>query len=72
MTLGFMSFRYRRMRISMMEASDASKGVNAFQPQYILNDAISAFIGFTFGNILACDYIYKRRTYVVERLHFEK
>ena len=30
------------------------------------------FLGYTFGNLLACDYIYKRRIYIIERLHFEK
>lgn len=39
---------------------------------HVLNDAMMAFIGFTFGNLLAADYIYKRRIYIVERLHFEK
>ena len=72
MTLGFMSYRYRRMRVSMLEAHEASQNVSAFLPQHVLNDAISAFLGFTLGNVLACDYIYKRRIYIVERLHFEK
>ena len=46
--------------------------MSSFQLQHVLNDAMAAFIGFTFGNIMACDYIYKRRVYVIERLHFEK
>jgi hypothetical protein len=29
-------------------------------------------VGFTAGSLIACDYIYKRRIYVIERLHFEK
>lgn len=60
------------MRVSMVEPHEAAKNVNAFQIQHILNDAISAFLGFTMGNLIACDYIYKRRIYIVERLHFEK
>jgi hypothetical protein len=30
MTLGFMSFRYRRMRVSMLEPHEMAKGVSAF------------------------------------------
>lgn len=39
---------------------------------HVLNDGMMAFMGFTFGNLIAVDYIYKRRIYIVERLHFEK
>ena len=56
----------------MLEPHEAAKNTSAFLPQHVLNDAMSAFIGFTCGNLLACDYIYKRRIYIVERLHFEK
>ncbi len=72
LTCGFMSYRYRRMRVSMFEAHEAAKNVSAFDWQHIFNDAISAFVGFTVGSLIACDYIYKRRMYVIERLHFEK
>ena len=67
-----MSFRYRRMRVSMLEPHEAAKGVSSFQFTHILNDAMSAFLGYTLGNLIACDYIYKRRMYVIERLHFER
>ena len=72
LTCGFMSYRYRRMKVSMFEAHEAAKNVSAFDWQHIFNDAISAFVGFTAGSLIACDYIYKRRMYVIERLHFEK
>jgi hypothetical protein len=72
LTCGFMSYRFRRMRVSMTEAHEAAKNVSAFDWQHIFNDAISAFVGFTAGSLIACDYIYKRRVYVIERLHFEK
>jgi hypothetical protein len=72
LTCGFMSYRYRRMRVSMFEAHEAAKNVSAFDWQHIFNDAIMAFIGFTAGSLFACDYVYKRRMYVIERLHFEK
>ena len=71
-TLGFMSYRYRRMRMSMIEAHEAAKNVSMFSFGDILNDAMLVFIGFTIGNLIAADYIYKRRIYIVERLHFEK
>ena len=72
LTMGFMSFRYRRMKVSMLEAHQAAKGVSSFQWAHVFNDAVLAFLGYTLGNLLACDYIYKRRIYIVERLHFEK
>ncbi len=72
LTMGFMSYRYRRMKVSMVEAHDTAKGVSAFQWSHIFNDAVLAFLGYTFGNLIACDYIYKRRIYIVERLHLEK
>ena len=72
LTMGFMSFRYRRMKMSMIEPHQAAKGTSAFTWEHVMNDAIMVFLGYTFGNLLACDYIYKRRIYIVERLHFEK
>lgn len=56
----------------MLEPHQAAQNTSAFSFQYVINDAISAFLGFTLGNLIACDYIYKRRIYIVERLHFEK
>jgi hypothetical protein len=67
-----MSYRYRRMKMSMVEAHDAAKNVSAFSMLHVFNDAIMAFMGFTFGNLISADYIYKRRIYVIERLYFEK
>jgi hypothetical protein len=69
-TCGFMSFRWRRMKISMIEAHEAKR-----ESEFLINifnDAVSALLGFTIGNLIACDYIYKHRTYVVERLFFEQ
>mmetsp|Transcript_21227 Transcript_21227/g.32895 ORF Transcript_21227/g.32895 Transcript_21227/m.32895 type:complete len:94 (+) Transcript_21227:267-548(+) len=37
-----------------------------------LNDLMAGFIGYTAGHLLACNYIYKHRLYLVERLNFEK
>lgn len=57
----------------MLEPHEAAKGASAFNlGQAIFNDGISALLGFVMGNIIACDYIYKRRIYIVERLHWEK
>jgi hypothetical protein len=67
-----MSFRWRRMKVSMIEAHEAAKNVSSFNAMHVLNDGMMAFLGFTFGNLIAVDYIYKRRIYIVERLHFEK
>lgn len=65
-----MSFRFRRMKISMMEPHEAKRDTQFITS--LLNDAISAFIGYTIGSLIACDYIYKHRTYIIERLYFEK
>jgi hypothetical protein len=38
----------------------------------ILNDISLAVIGYFSFHLLSCDYIYKHRQYVIERLAFEK
>ncbi|CDW81990.1 UNKNOWN [Stylonychia lemnae] len=70
LTLGFMSFRARRFKLSGIEGHQQSR-----DPQFlinVLNDGVSAFVGFVCGQLIACDYIYKHRQYVMERLFFEK
>lgn len=69
-TFGYMSFRFRRMKMSMIEAHEAPRDMNFLVN--VINDAILIFFGYTIGHLIACDYIYKRRTYIMERLYFEK
>jgi hypothetical protein len=38
----------------------------------VFNDGLSIVCGYLVGHLIACDYIYKRRGYVIERLYFEK
>lgn len=58
------------MKISMIESHEAKMDNNLLIS--VLNDALSVVLGYTFGNLVACDYIYKRRTYILERLYVEK
>jgi len=37
-----------------------------------LNDLLAGICGFTFGHLFVCNYTYKHRQYVIERLNFEK
>lgn len=71
LTCGFMSYRFRRLKISTLQPHEAPRESN-FIVNVILNDALSALLGYTLGNLIACDYTYKRRMYVLERLYFEK
>lgn len=67
LTCGFLSFKYRRMKISMLEPHEASRDQNFIMS--VFNDAISVLLGYVGAHLLACDYIYKRRTYILERLY---
>ncbi len=58
-TLGFLSYRFRRMKVSMIEPHEAPRETNFLI--HVLNDFMSAALGYTLGNLIACDYIYKRR-----------
>ena len=69
-TCGLLSFKYRRMKMSMIEPHEAPRDPNLFAGY--LNDAVSVMVGYMFGHIVACDYIYKRRAYVIERLYYER
>lgn len=70
LTFGYMSFKYRRMQYSMIEAHEAPRDLNLIGG--IINDALSVFFGYMLGHLFACDYIYKKRPYVIERLAFER
>ena len=68
--MGFMSLRYRRFKFSQIEAHEAPRDYNMLGN--IMNDSIMAFTGYLMGHYMACDWIYKHRQYIIERLHFER
>jgi len=39
---------------------------------HILNDTFAAAFGYIVCSLYCCDYTYKHRQYVIERLHFER
>ena len=65
-----MSFKFRRLKVSMIEAHEAPRDLNLISGY--INDAVSVVCGYMMGHIIACDYLYKRRPYVIERLYVEK
>ena len=69
-TMGFISLKLRRMKISSLGV----EGTPRDQEMVInmLNDAIMAFIGAVVGQVISCDYIYKHRLYVLERIYYER
>ena len=67
---GFMSLKYRKMRFSMMEAHEAPRDYQMLNK--VLTDSGMAFTGYMMAHYLSCDYIYKHRQYVIERMHCER
>ena len=70
LVLGFLSFRMRRANFGAMEQAGVTRENHL--PLYMLNDLIAAAIGFCLGQFLSQDYIYKHRTYVIERTEVER
>jgi len=65
--LGFFSFRMRRINFQMNENVEIKNFI-----AYMANDVMFAFFGYVLGHGFACDYIFKKRLYVRDRLHYEK
>lgn len=38
----------------------------------VLNDLMFGLTGYVMGHLMSCDYIYKHRIYVRERIYFEQ
>ena len=53
-----------------MKAEEAPRDYN--MAQKVLNDAILALVGYCGGHLIACDYAYKHRQYIIQRIYFEK
>ena len=67
---GFLSLRYRKgvwggQGPEMHAARENSVVMHA------LNDAIAGLLGYFLGHLLCCDYVYKHRQYVLQRVYFE-
>ena len=69
-TMGFMSLRWRRFKYAGMEHHEAPRDYNMVL--HMVNDIVFGFTGFMAGQWFACDYTYKQRQYVLERIHFER
>jgi len=68
--MGLASFKYRKMRVSMIENHEAARDPNLLG--HVVNDIMLGFMGYLGMHLLCCDYIYKHRQYVIDRLHFER
>jgi len=66
---GYMSFKMRRIRVGSLESNLAPR--DAELPISILNDFMMAVFGYVCGHLLSCDYIYKHRQYILQRLYLE-
>ena len=58
------------MKISNSEIYEAGRDPNFVMS--MVNDLMAGIFGFFAGHFVACDYIYKHRQYVLERLYFER
>ena len=70
MTFGFFSYRTRKAKFSQMQPHEAPRDMHMLTS--LINDLFAATVGYMFGHMLSCDYIYKHRQYIIERLHFER
>ena len=70
LTMGFASYRIRKARIAAIDYHNAPRDMNILGA--LINDLMMAAIGYMGSHLLCCDYIYKHRQYVVERLVFER
>ena len=53
-----------------MEVHEAPRDPNILSN--VLNDMICGVTGYLTAHLICCDYIYKHRQYVIERINFEK
>ena len=69
-TMGFISLRYRKYKISQTQYYEAPRDMNLLTG--FNTDGFFALGGYVGAHLVCCDYIYKHRQYVIERLHFER
>ena len=67
---GWISFRGRRSKIGAEGLEYAVRETE--MSMNILNDAMMGLIGYFCGHFVACDYIYKHRQYVLQRVYLEQ
>ena len=68
--MGLASLKFRKMRISQMANHEAPRDPNMLGN--VLNDIFMGVFGYLGAHLITCDYIYKHRQYVIERMHFER
>jgi len=67
---GFMGYRWRRIKFGTMKPEDAPRDYN--MGSKLLNDLVLVLVGYFCGHIFSCDYTYKHRQHILQRLYFEK
>ena len=68
--MGLVSFKFRKLKVSKLSNHEASVDPNMLGN--VMNDIGFALLGYIGSHLISCDYIYKHRQYVIERLHFER
>lgn len=68
--LGLLSYRFRKFRISKAGFENAPREYNMIGN--VINDALTGLCGYIVAHLITCDYIYKHRQYVIERMHLER
>ena len=68
--MGLASLKFRKMKISQTSNHEAPRDPNMLGN--VLNDLFLGTLGYLSAHLITCDYIYKHRQYVIERMHFER
>lgn len=68
--MGYISFKLRRIRIGAAGNQEYTARQNELAHN-IINDAMMGVAGFFIGHFISCDYMYKNRQYVLQRMEFE-
>jgi hypothetical protein len=66
---GYVSFKIRRGHIGAQGVEHAARENEL--AMNMLNDALSGLLGFFIGHFISCDYMYKHRQYVLQRIYLE-
>jgi hypothetical protein len=67
---GFFSYMRRKGFYASTEYYNMPRDLNLLGA--LVNDLFCAAIGYVGAHLFCCDYIYKNRQYVIERLHYER
>ena len=70
LAFGYASWRYRRSIVAATPAHETPRDPNILGKA--VNDLLMVILGYMGFHMFSCDYIFRHRLYVIERLNFEK